>query len=231
MTEDRSRIIDQLADAITAQPCRHTLRVGIDGRSASGKTVLADELVEPIERRGRPVIRASIDGFHHPRQVRYAAGHSPAAYYRDSFDTGAIRRCVLDPLGPHGDGAYRPAAFDFRTDAAVHAPIEQAAADAVLLFEGVFLMRPELDDAWDYRILVEASVDVTLTRAVERDRTLFGDAEAVRRRYVDRYVPGQQRYRDQVRPQDRADAIVLNDDVDRPQLLWSAQRAGVGTIT
>jgi len=48
---------------------------------------LADVLAAPLARLGRPVIRASIDGFHNPGAIRYARGKfSPEGYYFDSFD-------------------------------------------------------------------------------------------------------------------------------------------------
>ncbi|WP_338247787.1 hypothetical protein [Dictyobacter halimunensis] len=78
--------------------------------------------------------------------------------------------------------------------------------------DGVFLLRSELDPLWDYRIFVQADFEVALRRAVERDQPLFGDAMAVRRRYLQRYIPGQQLYLQRDHPQERADAIVLNND-------------------
>jgi hypothetical protein len=47
---------------------------------------------------------------------------------------------------------FRQAAYDHATDSAVSAPVTTAPADAVLLFDGVFLLGPELIDRWDLRI-------------------------------------------------------------------------------
>jgi uridine kinase len=99
----RDRLLDQLARRIVSLEHRHPIRVAIDGIDAAGKTTLADELVAPIGRGGRPVIRASIDGFHRPRAERYRQGaSSPAGYYEDSFDYPALRDVLLSPLGPAG---------------------------------------------------------------------------------------------------------------------------------
>ena len=95
--------------------------------------------------RGREVIRASVDGFHHPRAHRYRQGSdSPTGCYEDTFDYSAVRRLLLEPLGPSGSRRYRRACFDFRTDTAVREPAATADPDAILLFDGVFLQRPEL---------------------------------------------------------------------------------------
>jgi uridine kinase len=46
------------------------VRVAIDGVDGAGKTTFANELAEVVGGLGRPVIRASVDGFHNPRVVR-----------------------------------------------------------------------------------------------------------------------------------------------------------------
>lgn len=216
----RRDLLDALAERIVACDAAHPLRVAVDGIDAAGKTTLADELAAPLRARGRPVIRASLDSFHRPRAERYQRGAaSPEGYYLDTFDTAALRDALLVPLGPGGSRRYRRASFDFRTDRAVHAPLEEAPADAVLIVDGVFLLRPELVAHWDYRILVEVPFAVVLERALRRDLALFGSAEAVRARYQQRYIPGQQLYFAAERPQQRADAIVRNEDPANPVLL------------
>ncbi len=216
----RQPVLDQLADHIVALTLPHPTRIAIDGVDAAGKTTLANELVEPIEARGRQVLRASIDGFHRPRTERYQRGaDSPAGYYLDSFDHAAIRAELIEPLGPQGNRVYRRAVFDFRADAPLDAPVSHAVADAILLFDGVFLLRPELNDGWDYRIFVHADFDVAVARAVPRDQAHGGAADALAARYWQRYVPGQRIYLQTVRPQELADVVVENNDPANPRLL------------
>ena len=113
----REIALSQLADAIVSLQRSHPLRVAIDGIDASGKTTLADQLAPVIEQRGRPVIRASIDGFHRPRSERYRRGpDSPEGYYEDSFDCASLQSALLHPLGPNGSRLYRHAIFDVGDD-------------------------------------------------------------------------------------------------------------------
>jgi uridine kinase len=213
----RTEPLDHLADHLTALVLSHPVRVAIDGVDAVGKTTLADRLAPMIAVRGRPVIRASIDGFHRPRAERYRRGaDSPEGYYDDSFDYPALREALLFPLGLDGDRHYRTRAFDFHSDAPIAEPPRLAPPNAILLFDGVFLLRPELDDLWDVRIFVEAAFTVTLERALRRDLTLFGDTETTRLRYERRYIPGQRLYLERVRPRERAQIVVDNNDPQRP---------------
>jgi uridine kinase len=82
----RSDLLAYLVSSVEAIRLPHPIRVAVDGPDAAGKTVLADELGEALVARGRAVIRASVDGFHRPRE-RYRRGpDSPEGYYEDSFD-------------------------------------------------------------------------------------------------------------------------------------------------
>ena len=198
----------------------HPVRVGIDGVDASGKTTLADELVEPLQARDRSIIRASIDGFHNPREIRYRQGRrSPRGYYDDSFDFQAIIANLLEPLGPGGNLKYRPICFDFKTNSEVHSPVQVATSDAVLLFDGVFLHRPELRDYWDFSVFVQVDFGVAVGRAQARDRHLFETAEEIREMYERRYVPGQQIYLDAETPASQASVVWINNEIDNPLLI------------
>ncbi len=202
------------------------MRVAIDGIDAAGKTTLGDELAQMLEAAGRPIIRASVDGFHRPRSERYQRGpDSPEGYYEDAFDYPALRERLLLPLGPGGNRQYQRAIFDFRTDTPLPAGEEEAATNAVLLFDGVFLLRPELADHWEYRIFVDVSFEVALERALARDQRLFGSAEAVRSRYAQRYIPAQRFYLQTARPKEHTDAIIENNDRLHPRLIFPAHPA------
>ena len=218
----RETVLSQLADMIVSLQRSHPLRVAIDGIDASGKTTLADQLMPVIEQRGRPVIRASIDGFHRPRNERYQRGpHSPEGYYKDSFDYPSLQSALLHPLGPNGNRRYRHEIFDVHNDIPFVTKEEQAPADAILLFDSVFLLRPELNTLWDYRIFVHVDFEVALQRAMVRDQALFGSPQAVQARYFQRYIPGQRLYFQLAHPQKLADVIVENNDPAHPELVFS----------
>jgi uridine kinase len=215
----RPDLVAELASRIGRVRCPHPVRVAIDGVDAASKTTLADGLVRPLERAGRVVIRASIDGFHHSAAVRYQRGRSSAeGDFRDSFNHAQLVDTLLAPPGPGGGRRYRHAVFDFRLDQAVEAPVEEASPDAVLLFDGVFLLRPELRPCWDFSIFVRADFEVTVARAEARDHHLFGSDEQVRQRYAERFVPGQRLYLAEAQPEPHASVVVDNNDAAHPRL-------------
>jgi uridine kinase len=221
----RDRLLACLADAIQAVDRPHPTRVAIDGIQAAGKTILADELVAPLEARRRPVLRASVDGFHRPQAERYHRGDaSPIGYYEDAFDYQTLIDVLLLPLGPGGDRWCRLESFDLHTDTPLHAAPQHVSAHTVLLLDGVFLLRPELNAHWDFRIFVHTDFDVALQRAIDRDRHVIGNPQMVEERYHRRYFPAQRMYHAAAQPYQLADVIIDNNDPDNPRIISSHNR-------
>jgi uridine kinase len=212
----RDEVLGRLVEAVEAVEIAHPTRVAVDGAPAAGKTVLADELAVVLRGRGRDVIRATVDDFLFPRARRYLRGeYSAEGCYYDTHDHGALNRVLLDPLGPGGDRRFRHSVYDRTADAVLSPPVRTAPAGAVLVFDGVFLLRPELIDRWDLRIFVSAALEKTVERAVIRERRVSTRAD-VERRWRERYLPAQQLYFATAGPAERADIIVHNDEPQQP---------------
>jgi uridine kinase len=209
-------LIEALAREIRSMKGDFVTRVAIDGVDGAGKTHFADELARVLERSGAGVIRASVDGFHHPRAHRYSRGrYSAEGFYRDSYDYPALQQALLDPLSPGGSGQYLGALFDFRADAPVVVSPLQAAVGDILIFDGVFLHRPELRGYWDLSIFLEASFERSIERLARRDGGPTDPTAALNRRYVE----GQQLYLRECSPRELATLVINNDDPDRPDVL------------
>ena len=218
----REQALQTIADKLGELDLPHPVRVGVDGISASGKTVFSDELAAVLRDRKREVVRAGLDGFHNPPEIRHRQGPTSVdGYLEDSFDFEAVRRCVLDPLGPGGNRLYRAEIYDHKTEQAREVPVVAADPRAILVFEGVTLFRKEIVAGFDFKILVQVSFEVALERAKTRDLGHFGDMETLLTKYSKRFIPAQRRYLEQSRAASQADLVLGNDDWARPTLEFS----------
>ena len=126
------------------------------------------------------------DDYANPKARREARGQfSIEAFLEDYFDEDAMCRSL-------------------------HALSTGSSGIDVILVEGLFLFRSRLFDRFDYRVRLEADVDTILARALARDVGRIGDAEWVRRHYVEQCIPAQRRYVAEYAPAARAQLIVTS---------------------
>lgn len=214
---NQQALLKHLAKCVLSIKKNHPIRVGIDGVDASGKTTIANALADFLKAQNQNVIRASVDGFHNPKSIRYQHGrNSPEGYYKDSFNNQAIITNLLAPLGERGDLKYRKTIFDFKTDKEVISPIKTAKLNSILIMDGVFLFRPELIKYWDLKIFIDADFAITTERAIERDGYYLGSKEEIIEKYTKRYVPGQKLYFKEANPKKVANIIIDNNDFENP---------------
>jgi uridine kinase len=215
----RQEVLDTVARAVSGTTTSGVTRVAIDGVDGAGKTYFADELGEVLQALGRSVIRASVDGFHNPRRIRYRKGRaSPEGFFEDSYDYEQLKTELLDPLSPGGRGHYRTAVFDHRSDSPVAEASRVASPGDILVFDGIFLHRPELRAYWDYSVFLEVAFAVSIPRGAQRDDS-SPDPEAASNQ---RYVRGQELYLRTCEPTRFATVTVNNDDLLAPSIVMPA---------
>ena len=120
-------------------------------------------------------------------------------------------RITIDDFHRPPPREYYPDSFDF--DAFRAAVL---AAPTPLVADGVFLHHPDIVDLWDLTIFLHCDREVARERGIARDESWMENA---RDRYAARYLPGETRYLDEVRPERLAHLVVDNTDPAHPRLL------------
>lgn len=167
---------------------RRTSIVVIDGYGGSGKSTLARRLASALP--GTTIVRT--DDFSRPNVL--------------GWDWKRMKTQVLDPLNRNHTGKYQR--YDWPTDAL--AEWHDVPVGSVVIVEGVSSMRAELGSYWDLSIWVTCSYERRLARGIARD------GEAKRSQWENVWMPEEDRYVREQKPELRADVIL---DGEKPFLL------------
>ncbi len=222
----RSQLLDTISAYILAKKLDHPTLVAIDGMDNSGKTILAKELLFPLRKSKRQIIHVSIDDFSQPKKYRNRRGDfSPEGYYYDSFDLDAVIKYVLEPLSQAGSRQFYRQLVDIIKDHGANALYETASENAILLFDGIFLQRQELDPFWDIRIFIEIDTSIGLQRAFNQEFQKYQSFDLIQKKFEQRNFPAFQIYLKRCRPYERADVLIENSDWKNPTLTFQKQVA------
>ena len=156
-------LAEAIADAAQAAAARaaatgHGVRLAVDGPVAVDTAALADAVALALDRRAVPVARVRAEQFLRARSLRLEHGDDdPDAYFDGWYDLTALRREVLDPLGPGGRQEWLPGLRDPVTDRSLRLPRRPAAPGTVAVVDGRFLARWEVADAVDLLVHLDVS--------------------------------------------------------------------------
>lgn len=213
----RNTFIQKLAKQLENLHPERRLLVAIDGIDTSGKTSFSNELKTAIT--SRPVFQLRLDHFHNPKAIRIKRGSlSPEGYYYDSFNYEFIIEKVLKPL-QSGEENITTQLFDYKEEHEMPPEIMKIPDNAVILFDGVFMLRKLLRDYWDYSIFLKISFDEALNRGLRRDIHHFKDQHQLIERYNKRYLPGQSLYLSEEQPETVADVVIDHNDFLSPRII------------
>lgn len=226
VTARRTAVLATVADRVE-QSGADRLLVGIDGRSGSGKSTFADELARELDARGHAVIRSTTDLFHRPRSERMHLGPtSPDGYYLHSHQIDTIVEALLAPFGSGADEVV-VGAFDEPSDrpAILRTTVPTT---AILVFDGLFVHRPELRPYWDLTVMLHADrrCDEAWLRYLEMDLPLDPTERAaeldrrLERSRWPRYRHGWQRYLESI-GRSPATFDIDNEELAAPVLIDS----------
>ncbi len=165
-------------------------------------------------------MRASLDDFKRPwKEAHLYDRLSGEGYYRNAFDSEAARRLLLDPAAPDGSGGVALCSIDPLTQVDHSATLVDLPTDGVLIVDGVFAFRSQLNPCWDLRIWVHVDPELSVRRGTARDAVMEGGTEQAEALHRDRYLAAEIAYIDECDPMTLAEVVVDNSHFERPLLL------------
>ena len=172
--------------------------VALDGRSGTGKSTIAE------------VIASRLGGVYIKTDDFWAGGANELWDARSivkkvelAIDWQRLRKEVVEPLLYGKQAQYHP--YDFINDTGLSKDLIIKEPSDVIVLDGAYSSRPELEDIIDLKILVEVPNDNhRRTRLVNRE----GDAYMTD--WHKRWDPAEDYYFSQLRKRDSFDMIIVN---------------------
>ncbi len=185
--------------------------VGISGIDGSGKSTYAQALKRSLQARGLAIGLVASDNFFHPKPVRNANPDQITGYFDESFDFRRLVDKVLNPIRHSTAVTTKLPVLDLVTDEQSERMF-QFSGPGVVIVEGVFLFRRELQSHFDLKIWLDVTFETAESRVVARPRDRrHGDADEIRRRYNERYFAAQRHHIERDRPAEAADIVIANE--------------------
>jgi uridine kinase len=168
--------------------------IALDGMACAGKTTLAARLADAL---GARVIH--MDDFFLPPEMRTA---ERLAIPGENIHWERLLRDVLEPLRAGRAAVYRP--YDCQRQA--EGPSVAVPPGGLVLVEGVYALHPRLAPFYDYRIFLQVSPATQARRVAARETP----AQAAR--YLDTWIPLENRYFAAFDVQNHCDAVLNGED-------------------
>lgn len=199
-----SLLTKELAEVLVRIDSLRVLRkpmiVAIDGRSGSGKSTISQELA------------ACSGGVYIDQDDFYVGGgfdhwtrFEPWDRWDRCIDWRRVRTELLVPLRNGVPASYTP--FDWDSMAIAQGrPVQIAPAEVVIL-DGTYSSRPELQD------LIDLSVLVTLPAEARKSRVKGRDGEDWSESWFDLWDAAEEVYFSRIRPEDHFDLVIRRESV------------------
>ncbi|MBL6990773.1 MAG: hypothetical protein ISR65_13390 [Bacteriovoracaceae bacterium] len=189
--------------------------VGVTGVDNAGKTEFTKGLHAYLKSNGHSSTLLHLDDFHNEKKVRYQLDDKVESYIKCAFDLDKIEKNILLPLKMNGSVNTTLNLLDLDSDTFINNKTFEIRPNSIVLFEGVMLFRPPLDQYIDYRVFIDISFSQMVPRALRRDG---GSVEEVSKVYQDKRIPIQKKYFEIFKPKQRSDLVVLNDNYFNPEI-------------
>lgn len=162
--------VDNIVAHIQARLANHpgVLVVGLDGMSGTGKTSIAREVSARLD-----AVNVLCDNF-------FTGGHNSAWAKRSTqdmidsvIDWRRIRREVIEPLRAGKIASWHP--FNWKKFEGLDTKTLTAHPKRVVILDGAFSARQELNDVVDYTILLTMPEEERVKRVIEREGEAYSE--------------------------------------------------------
>ncbi|MGG0655328.1 uridine kinase family protein [Rummeliibacillus pycnus] len=170
-----------------------TLLIGVDGCGGAGKSTLANKLKDKCSN----VTVVHMDDFYLPSSqiIKLSPEKKPIGA---DFDWKRVLNQVLKPISQNQEGQYQR--YDWEQDDL--AEWHTVPIGGIVIVEGVYSIREELVNKYDFTIWVNCPREIRLLRGLERD------GEVSRDMWENNWMISEDIYVNEHKPYERVDLVV-----------------------
>ena len=192
-----------------------TIIVGIDGLGGAGKSTISELLFNRFNEKYNITV-LHIDDFIHPKVIRYNSNFAEwECYYNLQWRYDYLLDQIIRPLQNGNDFSKKIELYDKVNDTYFLQQID-IPVGSIVIIEGIFLQREELQGVFDYVIYMDISEKTRLIRVLKRD-VYIGNEQQIRYKYENRYFPAERFYVKNCNPAEKSDYIIMEEQMKAKQ--------------
>lgn len=172
--------------------------VALDGRSGTGKSTLAKQIAAQVQG-----ITVETDDFWIGGTNEEWDARTPMERAEQAIDWRRIRKEVLEPLLSGQAASWYP--FDFKKGSGLSEQAITKGPSGVIILDGAYSARPELEDLIDLKVLVEVPDDKG-----RRDRLVNREGQEYMSDWHSRWDPAEDYYFTKLRPKSSFGMFITN---------------------
>ncbi len=198
-------------ELVQKRKCR---MIGIGGLDAAGEPRFTGRFAGYLGKAGQKTMVIHMSDYRNPPEVIAEIPDPIEGYFFNLYNYWKLIRLVLDPLRINKSLHVTVACLDPDADAYdIHRQYD-AEEDTVVLIEGSTLFRQPLLEYLDAKVFLEIDFLESIKRGLDREDYKY-DTEILKK-YKELYIPVQQRYKHDCRPEDICDIRIDYGNINRP---------------
>ncbi|MTI65602.1 MAG: hypothetical protein FH753_03285 [Firmicutes bacterium] len=196
--------------------------IGINGIDTSGKTEFTNSLDTYLKKQKEKVQIIHIDDFHNPKKVRYSGKDEIENYFYKSFNINKLVNELLIPIKKKNYLHKKLRILNLETDKYDLEKKFLIDKDTLVILEGVFIFRKEIEPYLDYKVFIHIPFDECKKRVLKRDVPKHG--KEILKKYDIKYIPTQKYYLKKYPTEKYSDIIIDNTDFNKPKVIFKELR-------
>jgi len=180
--------------------------IGVDGLGGAGKSTYSEEVYDCLTNCGYNCYIFHLDDFIYKKEIRYNDSYSQDyCYYNLQWRYDYLIEKILKKAQNDTPIEDSIELYNKKQDNYYLKKIK-ISKGSIIIIEGIFLQRKEICDYFSYIIYIDVPQNIRLQRVLKRD-SYIGNRQEILKKYKERYIPAEEKYFFEYKPDKSANYI------------------------